>query len=246
MILVLVLGLLRAGAVERGDRLLISQFGEKVVFTGTVSDDPALSDTNQLSFIIHTNTLNGLPYHAQIAIYTYRLPILRGYQIEASGKVKPALGAAQAEISFPFIQITSKHFSLLDRWQLRFFAADRTAIPEPLASFALGLLVGTRALIPKTFQNQLAAVGLSHLVAVSGYNLTILVSGIRRLFRGSSKFFVFGLSLWLITGFIIVAGASASIMRAIVVSVLVLLAGYYGRQIKPIVLIAVAAVVTAC
>jgi len=58
-------------------------------------------------------------------------------------------------------------------------------------------------------------------VSVSGYNLTILVNGVRRLFKKSSKFFVLGLSLWLIFGFVALAGASASIIHAAVVSVLV-------------------------
>lgn len=243
--LFLVFGLWRGGQVARHDQILDAQMGQKVTLVGSVKDDPSLNDQNQLSFTMATSSLDGSPYQADISVYTYRMPMKRGYRISALGKLKPALGAAQAETSFPAIQILSDHLSWLERLRLKFFAAERTAIPEPMASFALGLLIGARALIPKTLQTQLAAVGLSHLVAVSGYNLTILVNGVRRLFKNSSKFFVFGLSLWLIVGFVALAGASASIIRAAVVSILVLGAGYYGRSIKPAVLVAVAAALTA-
>ncbi|HSX14848.1 MAG TPA: ComEC/Rec2 family competence protein [Candidatus Saccharimonadales bacterium] len=245
IIMALTLGLWRAGQVRWSDQILASHFGQSVRLEGVVRDDPALNDQNQLSFSLATSRLDDRPYRTNIAVFTHRLPIRRGYQIALVGKLKPSIGANQAEFSFPQTQIISDHISWLERWRLRFFAAERAMIPEPLASFALGLLIGARALIPKTLQAQLAAVGLSHLVAVSGYNLTILVDGVRRVFRNSSKFFVLALSLWLIGGFVAVAGASASIVRAGAVSILVLAAGYYGRTIKPVLLIALVAALTA-
>jgi competence protein ComEC len=48
-------------------------------------------------------------------------------------------------------------------------------------------------------------------------------------------------SLWLITGFLIVTGASASIVRASLVSVLSLLAAFYGRRFNPLTLILITA-----
>lgn len=241
----LLVGGWRAGQVTKYDTGLMSQMGRKVTLAGMVTDDPSLNDNNQLSLSVAVNRLNDQPYHATVSVFTYRLPVKRGYRVVVSGTLKPALGASIAELSFPALQITSDKLSLLERTRLRFFAAERAAIPEPMASFALGLLVGARTLIPKTLQGQLAAVGLSHLVAVSGYNLTILVNAVRRFLKRSGKFFVLAVSLWLIIGFVAVAGASASIVRAAVVSILVLAAGYYGRSIRPAVLIALAAAATA-
>jgi len=86
-------------------------------------------------------------------------------------------------------------------------------------------------------------VGLVHIVAVSGYNLTILVRGVGRL-RLGSKYQKLAISLGLIAGFVLITGFSASIVRAALVSVLSLWAWYYGRRIKPLVLIMFAAAAT--
>jgi competence protein ComEC len=81
-------------------------------------------------------------------------------------------------------------------------------------------------------------------VAVSGYNLTIIVRAVGRLKLGS-KFQKLVICLALIVGFMLVTGFSASIVRAALVSVLSLWAWYYGRRIKPMVLISLAAAITA-
>ncbi|MGQ7346814.1 ComEC/Rec2 family competence protein, partial [Streptococcus suis] len=126
-----------------------------------------------------------------------------------------------------------------------FFAGMRTALPEPLASFALGLLVGVRALIPKDLQAQLALVGLSHLVAVSGYNLTILIVASQKALSRFGRGITLAASLWLIGLFLAVAGTSPSIVRASLVAVLALFASAYGRRFNPITLILLAAAATA-
>jgi competence protein ComEC len=118
-------------------------------------------------------------------------------------------------------------------------------LPEPIASFGLGLLVGIRALIPKAMQTELTLVGLSHLVAVSGYNLTIIVAAVDRLLKRAGRGVALVVSLWLIVGFLIVTGASASIVRASIVAVLSLLASFYGRRFNPLTLIFITAGVTA-
>lgn len=121
----------------------------------------------------------------------------------------------------------------------------QSALPEPAASFGLGLLIGQRSTIPKSVSLQLAAVGLTHVVAVSGYNLTIIMRAVRKLLRKRSKYQSTVASLLLIGIFLLFTGFSASIVRAAIVSTLSLWAWYYGRTFRPIVLILLAAVITA-
>jgi ComEC/Rec2-related protein len=239
------LGAWRAQMVLRSDLVLTNQYGHVAQFSGAIKDDPVINDRGQLSFKVDTFSLNSQPYRSTIGILTYRQPLKRSNRIAIVGRLKPGFGSEQAELSFPDLQVLDTHLNPLERFRLKFFAAERTAIPEPGASFAIGLLVGARALIPQFLQGQLAAVGLSHLVAVSGYNLTILVNAVRRLLRRASKFLVFGLSLWLIFGFTLAAGISASIVRAASVAMLTLMAGYFGRSFKPHTLIALVAASTA-
>jgi competence protein ComEC len=88
-------------------------------------------------------------------------------------------------------------------------------------------------------------VGLTHIIAVSGYNLTIILQASKGVFGKSSKRVATFLALALIAVFLLLAGTSASIVRAAIVSVLSIGAGYYGRAFKPLNLILLAAVITA-
>lgn len=88
-------------------------------------------------------------------------------------------------------------------------------------------------------------VGLTHIVAVSGYNLTILLEATKRIMGGRSKQLSVAVGFALMIGFLFLTGASASIVRASVISTLSLAAWYFGRSVRPMVLILLAAALTA-
>ncbi|HEX3082403.1 MAG TPA: ComEC/Rec2 family competence protein [Candidatus Saccharimonadia bacterium] len=245
MLAALTLGLWCHGVWAHNRAELAALIGQKITVTGAVADDPSTGATGQVDFKLGELVADGRRLPGTLSVHSYPVRVQRGYRLELSGKVKAGYGTAVAEIGFPKIQVLSMQQSWLERLRQRFFAGIRTALPEPIASFGLGLLVGIRALIPKPMQAQLALVGLSHLVAVSGYNLTIIVAAVDRLFKRAGRGVSLAVSLWLIAGFLVVTGASASIVRAGLVSVLSLLAGFYGRRFNPITLILIAAGVTA-
>jgi competence protein ComEC len=120
-----------------------------------------------------------------------------------------------------------------------------SALPEPLGSFGMGLLIGQKANLPDTIYTELLMVGLVHIIAVSGYNLTIILRATEGLLTKHSKRLSTLLALGLIGIFLLFAGGSASIVRAAVVSVLAIFAAYYGRKVKPLVLLFLAAAITA-
>ncbi|HSX00884.1 MAG TPA: ComEC/Rec2 family competence protein, partial [Candidatus Saccharimonas sp.] len=216
-----------------------------------VSDDPVADPRGFTSF--HAGGLRadpGTPGAGQVLPGTIlvRLPrgnLHRGYLVHLEGRLRPPYLSGPPELSYPHLAIISTQQSWLERLRQRFFVGVKTALPEPLASFGLGLLVGVRALIPKPLQNELALVGLSHLVAVSGYNLTIIIAATHRLLQRWGRGLALVVSLWLIGGFLVVTGATASIVRASLVAVLVLLAAYYGRRFHPVTLLLLVAGATA-
>lgn len=244
-LIAIALGLLRTNAWLQGQSRLQALIGRQVTIVGTVADDPATSDQGQVNFTLGNLSEQGRRISGSLSVHEYSVHLQRGYQLQLSGKVKPGFGAAVAELGFPKLEVLSTTQPPLERLRQRFFAGMRTALPEPLASFGLGLLVGIRALIPRDMQSTLALVGLSHLVAVSGYNLTILVRAADRATRRFGRRIALATSLWLIGGFLVVTGASASIVRASLVCVLSLLAAFYGRRFHPLTLILVAAGATA-
>ena len=226
---------------------LTALFGQPVTLTATIIDDPAAHPTKKYQdFKLGQISRDGRPLPGEIKVRLYQLNLHRGYQVRVTGKIKSGYLGRGVEMSYPQLTVISSAQSPLEQVRARFFAGMKTALPEPVASFGLGLLVGIRALIPKDLQSDLAIVGLSHLVAVSGYNLTIIVNAAHRLLQRWGRGVALVVSLWVIGTFLAVTGASASIVRASLVAVLALLAAFYGRRFQPLVLILAAAAATAC
>jgi competence protein ComEC len=249
--LALVLGVWRATTWSQERAQLAGLIGQTVTLVGKVADDPSTSDKRQVTFKLgglrQVDPSTGATLHTlpeTITVYSYSIQLQREYGVQVTGKVKAGYGTAAASMSFPKITTLSRDQGWLERLRQRFFAGMRTALPEPIASFGLGLLVGIRALIPKAMQTELSLVGLSHLVAVSGYNLTILVQAVERTLGRFGRGIALATSLWLIAGFLLVTGASASIVRASLVSVLGLLASFV-MTLRPIALILLTAAATA-
>jgi competence protein ComEC len=102
---------------------------------------------------------------------------------------------------------------------------------EPQNSLLGGLLLGAKRSIPESLTEQFNKTGMSHIVAVSGYNITIIALGIGWLLQrlGLHKRISFFVSIPVIILFVIMIGASASAVRAGIMGILLLLAFNVGR-----------------
>lgn len=224
-------------------------FGKAVVVEATATSDATYSENQNLGFdagslqLIEPETR---PLPGLMKFEIRGLPaVYRNDRLRISGKIYPAGGSRQASMKFSSATLISRHVNQLESIRLRFVAAMQTTLPEPLASFGLGILVGQRTTLPKDVNDQLSAVGLTHIIAVSGYNLTIIVQFVSKKLGKRSKYQITVLSTAFIGTFILITGFSASIVRAGIVSMLSLGAWYYGRNIKPILLLLLSAVITA-
>ncbi len=222
---------------------------QKVVIRAVADTDAVYGDKTQLTFdVVSAKVIK--PVEAElrgkikVAGFGTNM-VYRGDSVDVEGKLFKTRGSRQASISFADISVTARSASRIDTLRRRFNSGMESALPEPLASFAIGLLIGQRSTLPQDVSNRLSMVGLTHIVAVSGYNLTIIVIAMRRVLGKRSKYQSAFFSLLLIGLFLMVTGFSASIVRAALVSVLSLVAWYYGRSIRPILLIAMAAAITA-
>ena len=170
--------------------------------------------------------------------------IFRGDTIQVTGKLRKGTGSHQGWMSFAQMQALERDTSILEKVRKKFGAGMYTALPEPLGSFAMGLLIGQRTSLPDDVYDDLLKVGLVHIIAVSGYNLTIILRACWKLLGNRSKYQTMVVSVTLICTFLLITGASASIVRASIVSGLSILAWYYGRNFKPVTLILLAAAIT--
>ena len=112
-----------------------------------------------------------------------------------------------------------------------FEAGLGATLPEPHASLAAGLLTGTRTDLPRELQDAFRKVGLSHIVAVSGYNVTIVVLAAATLlgFLALPRSLTFLISTIFLVLFAIMTGGTASVARAALMGFLVLLAAHSWR-----------------
>lgn len=223
--------------------------GQHIVATVQAESDAVYDKRKELSFDASNLQVQdpvdvALPGRLLIAGFG-EPAIFKGDVVQVEGKVFAARGSRQLRMSYAELKVLGRTSSPVDNIRRQYAAGMQSALPEPLASFGLGLLIGQRSTLPLSVTQTLSVVGLTHIIAVSGYNLTIIMRGARRALRNRSKYQITVLSLLLIGIFLLITGFSASIVRAAIVSVLSLLAWYHGRTFKPVLLIVLTAAITA-
>jgi competence protein ComEC len=224
-------------------------FGRNIIVQAKAREDSVYSEKRQIIFtatdikIMSANDL-ALPGNIQIEGFGANM-VYRGDTVIASGKLFSKRGDNIAGLSYAPITVTKQGGSKIDKIRREFIAGVQNTLPEPLASLGVGLLIGQRNTLPKDFNEQLVSAGLIHIVAVSGYNLTILVGMSQKLLQKRSRYQAVVGSLLLVTVFLLLTGSSPSIVRASMVSFISLLMWFFGRNIKPIMILLLVAVITA-
>lgn len=103
---------------------------------------------------------------------------------------------------------------------------------EPQNSLLLGILIGAKKTLPQSVTDNFNATGVSHIIAVSGYNITIIIWSLTFLAAWFGRRTHFWVSLLIVIGFVVITGASASVVRAACMGSLLLVAQALGRQYK--------------
>ncbi|MEI6499263.1 MAG: ComEC/Rec2 family competence protein [bacterium] len=104
-------------------------------------------------------------------------------------------------------------------------------LPEPHASLASGIILGIKRNIPDNFMTALQNTGLTHIIALSGFNVTILAVVFANLLLAiftRRTTFIIGSSLVII--FVLMTGCAASVVRAAIFSLVILFGETFGRR----------------
>lgn len=143
-------------------------------------------------------------------------------------------------------------FSLMEPLTVRVLSADNGAVwwswllgvrdyarhtllrelPEPQASLAVGILLGLQSSIPADVYDTFSATGTSHILVISGWNITIIsamlygVTERLRLSRGATFWAILG-CIWLYTLFV---GATPTVIRAAAMGTVVVLGQRLERR----------------
>ena len=115
-----------------------------------------------------------------------------------------------------------KHFLLNVKHS--FVAKTKVILAEPYASLLSGLIVSGKEAMPKDILEEFRRAGVVHIVVLSGYNITIIAEFIRTVFK-SARFSLVGILL-----FVIMTGAQATVVRAALMVLAVMLAKMFHRK----------------
>jgi competence protein ComEC len=106
-----------------------------------------------------------------------------------------------------------------------------TLFPDPEASLMAGILLGVEGGIPQAVQEAFRLTGTSHIIVISGFNITIIAAvfalSFSRLLGKGKGAFVAAIGILLYT---LLVGANAAVVRAALLGLLTLLGRQFGRR----------------
>lgn len=231
---------------------LSSLYGESVVMRGIVEEEPERTASVQ-RLTVKTESVEGgdvnPPFRALITLRRYPTYALgdelkiegRFEQPESEGDFDYAAYLARRNIfvavRYPLVEQLgtgrgSFFFRALAGIKHSFERNIDAVLPEPHAAFLKGLTLGERESLPPELVEQFRRTGTSHIVALSGYNITLVGRFFTTVLLGLTV--PFQVTFWIATSaiilFVLLTGASASVVRAGIMGVLLLVAEKEGRM----------------
>ena len=254
-----------------GDPTAISAFigAQKLELTGSVTDDPKLEAHSRL-YIVSVNTIsldNGVTWrnaHGLVEIQepgsTLDDPYAAHYgdSVELHGTLQlpsPTSGPdIFASMSFPRLTINQSGGNpiIAALYRLRIYLATiiTRLLPQPMAALLIAIVLSLRTPALKPLILPFNVTGTAHLIAPSGFKVTILAGLVRdktqRLFNVRKKQFqpllpaekqrknwgqrlATGLVIVTITGYTFLSGGSPAAFRAGIMGIVLALAPRFGR-----------------
>ncbi len=242
------LGIFRFDGVDRTPSLLAERVGEKVTIEGLVTQEPDMRARVQ-----HLSVEDGETHERVLVTADRFLDIAYGDYVSVEGILKKPesfetdlgrtfnyegyLKARGVKYIISYGDITVlRHgegnavLSKLYQAKQVFMRVIEAHIPEPEAGLSEGLLLGVKRALGEDLEQIFREVGIIHIVVLSGYNIMLVVEAVTRLLA-----YVAFLRTRLVVGvcaiitFAFLVGLSATVVRASVMAVLVLIARATGR-----------------
>lgn len=103
-------------------------------------------------------------------------------------------------------------------------------LPEPEAALLDGLLLGVKKYLPQNVLDNFSTTGTTHILVISGFNITIIIKAFMSLTRRWSRGLSYFLALSAIFAFVVMTGAEAPIVRAAIMAIILMWAEREGRM----------------
>lgn len=228
---------------------LSANIGKELEFKGIIIDDPVFGDKNtklviKLSEYKNTNILvssfsNFDFSYGDEVIIKGKLQKIENF-ITDNGKEFDYINYLKKDKIFFQILFADVKFlsgengntikSFLFKIKNKFLDNLNYAIPLPESSLMGGLVLGDKANFSKQEKEAFIKTGTIHIIALSGYNVSIVAFGIMKFF----SFLPFVLNIFFgifsIAIFVLMTGASSTAIRAGIMAILILFAKLLGRN----------------
>lgn len=248
-------GVRAATARPANDQAAVWQhLGNRVTIAGTVVKPPTWDDDRQTIVIASESVQEAdinQPTHGLVQMSLPSIPQIEyGQVVSATGQLESprttdlfdyraylARHSIYAVMDFPRVDIQGQDRNLaplasLMRLNTRLRATLQRLLPEPHAGLLAGMLLGTQAAISEPVQEDFRTTGTSHLLVISGWNISVLLGAIvgGLTATGVTRRRAAFLALPVLPTYVLFVGASPSVVRAGIMGALVLWATIADRE----------------
>lgn len=138
-------------------------------------------------------------------------------------------------IYYPNVQIINSDHNFLSQFYVYIKTRSKdllnSSIPPVSSSLLLGMVLGGRQGMPSEFMDKLRIVGVIHVIAASGMNVTFVAAALVSLFgRVMKRQYVLFVSILGLVLYAFLAGFEPSIVRATIMAIIAFSASLLGRQ----------------
>ncbi len=223
--------------------------GEKTNFTGTIIDEVENRESNQRFVLEESKT------EAKILVTTDLFPkYAYGDVVEISGTLKTPenfttdqgkefdyvsyLGKDSIFYTMSFAHVEKIGHDVPSRFQEILFSFKGNLVgnieevmPRPESTFMQGIALGGRSGMPADMRKDFVTTGTIHIIALSGYNITVVADGVQKFFSlFLSRYVSLGAGAFAVILFVLMTGAQATAVRAGIMALLAVIARATGRD----------------
>ena len=231
---------------------LLQFVGEKTEVIGTVANDPERRDTS-LHVYVEVSQIGGETANGKLlALLPRDAEIFYGDRVVVSGKIEAPetfvtdtgrlfdypsyLRAHGASAIMRYAELSGREegsvsiLGALFSIKHIFTRSLERIFPEPEGSLLQGLLLGERRGLPQELTDAFITAGLIHVVVLSGYNISIVYEAVLRVLSIFPRAVGFSLAGGMMLLFVLMIGAGATAVRALIMGLIAVLARYFGRS----------------
>lgn len=215
---------------------------------GVVVAEPRMLDT-RLQVLVEVEEAAGQPANGRVLIYADRTSDIRyGDEIQAFGilRTPPTLD----DFDYRNYLSRQKIFSLMPGADVQIVSSGTgvyatlfdlkedarklitSSLPEPHASLLVGILLGNDSGLSSDVEEAFIATGTSHVIAISGFNMVILAQTLMSVLRRFMKKEIHAAAIGVaaIAIYTVFVGAGAAVVRAAVMSALLIIGQALRRK----------------